>query len=136
MSNFIQNILLFDFAAKTTKESRNAMKMKRTLNCNFVFVFKAIPDSNDLFWKSQFNENEKDFQPSFWLYFQSKGKTGSFNDVFLKSHFKWKWKGFSTVILRLFSKRYLDFSSWWSFWKVVIQWNEKDFPLSFCLYFH
>ena len=66
---------------------------------------------NDLFWKSQSNENEKDFQPSFWLYFQSKGKTGSFNDVFWKSQFKWKWKGFSTVILRLFSKRKLDFSS-------------------------
>ena len=24
--------------------------------------------------KSQFNGNEKDFQPSFWLYFQSKGR--------------------------------------------------------------
>ena len=34
----------FDFAAKTYKESRNAMKMERTLNCHFVFVFKAIPD--------------------------------------------------------------------------------------------
>ena len=32
--------------------------------------------------KSQFNGNEKDFQPSFWLYFQSKGQTGSFSDLF------------------------------------------------------
>ena len=36
---------------RLTNQSRNAMKAKRTLNCNLVFVFKAMPDSNDLFWK-------------------------------------------------------------------------------------
>ena len=126
--NFCENILIMGWKPTTkicrtwckmfyslilqqrlTNESRNAMKMKRTLNCNFVFVFKAIPDSNDLFWKSQFNENEKvfhlwfclcfhtfcwklqynenerDFQASFWLCFRSTSQLGPFGDLFWKS---------------------------------------------------
>ena len=29
---------------RRTKESRNAIKMKRTLKCHFVFVFTTVPD--------------------------------------------------------------------------------------------
>ena len=75
-------------------ESRNSMKWKGLSAVILVLLSKSRSDCrwfNDLFWKFQFNENEKNFQTSFWLCFHT------FN--FLKVAIQWKWKGLSTVIL-------------------------------------
>ena len=118
-----------DFFLVVLCESCNSMKMKSSFNCHFGFAFTLF------FWKSQFNENEKDFQPSFWLCFLGKSSfqwfffeycnsmkmKSSFNYhssfvftlLFLKVAIQWKWKGLSIVILALvFNKSRTPPNSW------------------------
>ena len=42
------------------------------------------------FWKFQFNQSEKDFQPSFWFYSQSEDEISCFV-IFLRVAVQWKW---------------------------------------------
>ena len=74
------------------------------------------PFFNDLFWKFQFNENEKNFQLSFWL---------CFHIFFLKVALQQKWKGLSTVTLTLFSQPKPGWPFCRSFLRVAIQWKWK-----------
>ena len=110
----------FGFAFKICSESRNSMKMKRTFKCYFDFIFTAQGSFRqpglfgDVFWKSQFNENEKDFQLSFWLVFKPK-ESQSLLLICFESYNSMKWKVLSTVILALFSQPHAAWSNWWSF---------------------
>ena len=114
------------------------------------------------FWKFQFNQNEKDSQPSFEFYFQSEGEIFSLGHLF-ESRNSMKWKGLSfvsTVIWAFFSQQKLSCPFWVFFWKSQFNdmkrtficysdfpfsgpcWksqfneNEKDFQLWFWLCFH
>ena len=58
-----KHVMTFPFAAKSyTKSQFN--EVKRTFNCQFLLSKPRsdCPFLNDLFWKSQSNENEKNFQ--------------------------------------------------------------------------
>ena len=117
------------------------------------------PFFNKLFWKLQFNENEKIFQLSFWLCFHIFSE--SRNSTKMKRTFNCNCDFVFTAQARLallsilifwksqFNENENDFQLWfwlnfkakavdpfcWSVLKVAIQWSEKDFLLSFWLYF-
>ena len=103
-------------------ESRNSMKWKGLSAVILVLFSKSrsnCPWFNDLFWKLQFNENEKNFQTSFWLCFHTFSE--SRNSMKMKKTFTvydrvsfercslMIMKRLSTIILYLFSKQKSDY---------------------------
>ena len=84
------------------------------------------------FWKFQFNQNEKDFQPSFWFYLQSEVQISCLV-IFLKVAIQWKWRGLSTISFWLHVEVCI---SMFLFWKSQFNQDEKNFTTSFWLWFH
>ena len=84
---------------------------------------------NDIFWKSKFKENEKDFQLSI-LGLVSHEMSIVFFMTSLESPVQGKWKGLWCVILPLVSKHECTVPFNDMFWKSKFKENEKDFQLS------
>ena len=101
-------------------ESRNPMKWKE-LSTSFWLCFPTF------FWKSQFNENEKDFQLSFLNFVFTAQASRALLVIFFESRNSMKWKPLSTVILPLLSH---------FFWKSQFNENEKHFQLFILTCFH
>ena len=108
-------------------ESRNSMKMKRTFTCNFGFAFTLFLKVG-IQWKGLSTV-------ILTLCSHNSSQPGPFSDLFWKSQFN-EMKTTFSCHFGLFSKQKQDEQFCWSFLKVAIQWNEKDFQLSFWLCFH
>ena len=73
-------------------ESRNSMKRKGLSTVIWVLCLKSRSNCsclNDIFWKLQFNENEKNFQLSFWFCFHTFSE--SRNSMKMKKTFNCKF---------------------------------------------
>ena len=109
--------------------------MKRTFNRQFVFAFKAVAGSNELFWKSQLNENERDFQPSFWFK-PNVRLLFLWRNLYWNQQFNKNEKNFQMSSFVCFQNETRTASSNEFFWKSQFNENKKDFQLSFWFQFH